>query len=150
VTGINHAVTGAVVALVVKEPLLALPIALLSHFAIDCLPHWDYKIPKHLKRRHLIIAADLVLSILLTVALAMIAGDLAWLVLACSFLAILPDAMWLSYIIWGKPSPHDSNTPLHLLRRFHFKIQWSETAHGAVVEMLWFALMSRVFLNLTG
>lgn len=147
-TGLNHAVTGALVAVVVKEPLIALPVALLSHFVIDSLPHWDYAVPNHPAIRRLVIGSDMMLSLLLIVALALVAGDKAWLVLACGFLAILPDSMWLPYILYGKPSLTDKNTPLNLLRRFHFKIQWSESPAGIFVEMAWFAAMLGLFLTI--
>jgi hypothetical protein len=35
----SHAVSGAVIALAIREPVLALPLAFVSHFVLDSLPH---------------------------------------------------------------------------------------------------------------
>jgi hypothetical protein len=39
-TGFNHGMAGAVIALTVKQPVLAVPLAFLSHFATDMIPHF--------------------------------------------------------------------------------------------------------------
>ena len=39
-TGFNHGMTGAVIALTVKKPELAIPLSFLSHFAQDAIPHF--------------------------------------------------------------------------------------------------------------
>ncbi|MEX1059219.1 MAG: hypothetical protein WEC17_02200 [Candidatus Saccharimonadales bacterium] len=140
-TGINHAITGALVVVSIKQPAIALPAAFLSHFAIDILPHWDYKVPGPARMRRLVIATDLLVSIWLIVLVAALIPDSGWLALAGGFLAITPDSMWLPYILHGGPSPVHKKTPLHLARRFHSKIQWSETPIGLVVEIIWFVLM---------
>ena len=148
-TGLNHAVTGALVAVAAGEPAIALPVALLSHFVIDSLPHWDYEIPGHPKIRRMVIGLDMLMSILLVALLALMSADSAWLVLACGFLAILPDTMWLPYILYGKPSPTSGKSPLNRLRHLHFKIQWSESAAGIYAELLWFVTMLGLFLYIT-
>jgi hypothetical protein len=51
-TGINHAVTGALVAAAINKPALALPAALLSHFAADIIPHWNYRAPRYSARHY--------------------------------------------------------------------------------------------------
>jgi hypothetical protein len=38
---ISHAVTGAFIAVKVGNPLLAIPLILLSHYLEDAVPHWD-------------------------------------------------------------------------------------------------------------
>lgn len=40
-TATGHAVIGTVIAARIGNPLLAIPIALASHFAADLFPHWD-------------------------------------------------------------------------------------------------------------
>lgn len=40
-TATGHAVIGTVIAAKVGNPVLAIPIALLSHVAADIFPHWD-------------------------------------------------------------------------------------------------------------
>lgn len=145
-TGINHALTGALIAGAINRPILALPAAFLSHFATDFLPHWDYKTPPRIRRA--VIGTDLFLSLVLPLILAFILiGFNPWLIFFGGFLAILPDAMWLPYIIEGKPAPMSNNNPLHLLRRLHAKIQWSETRGGLYFEIGWFVFIVAVLLK---
>jgi len=40
-TATNHALTGAVIALVIKQPILAVPLAFVSHFVTDLVPHYN-------------------------------------------------------------------------------------------------------------
>lgn len=148
-TGLNHAVTGALVAVAIKQPAVALPAAFLSHFAIDMLPHWDYKIPGLARMRRLVIGTDLLASVWLITLIAILLPSHGWLAFFGGFLGILPDTMWLPYILHGNSSPADKQTPLHLLRRFHLKIQWSESRVGFIVEILWFVLMLLLITKIT-
>ena len=38
---ISHAVVGASIFTVIPNPLIAAPLTLLSHYALDAVPHWD-------------------------------------------------------------------------------------------------------------
>jgi hypothetical protein len=146
-TGINHALTGAVIAAAIDKPLIALPAALLSHFVVDAIPHWNYKVPP--KLRKLVILFDLLGSVLLVVSLSILLFDSKpWQVIFGGFLGILPDAMWLPQILEGKPAPMNKKNLFHAVRRFHAKIQWSETAPGGFVEIAWFFLMLAVAFNI--
>src|SRR5437868_12727087 len=40
-TATSHALVGTVIAAKVGDPLLAIPLALLSHLILDMIPHWD-------------------------------------------------------------------------------------------------------------
>jgi hypothetical protein len=146
-TGINHALTGAVIAAAIDKPLIALPAAFLSHFVVDAIPHWNYKVPQKLRKP--IILFDLLGSALLVVALSVLLFDSKpWLVIWGGFLGILPDAMWLPQILEGKPAPMNKKNLFHALRRLHVKIQWSETAPGGFAEIVWFFLMLTLAFNL--
>lgn len=135
-TGLNHAATGALVAVAVKQPALALPLAFLAHFAVDAVPHWNYGVRGRLRR--VIMSIDLLGSASLLVVLALILTTPAWLVIACGFLCILPDAFWLPEILYGKPPVIHKYTLIGSVREFHRKIQWSETSRGLIFEVLWF------------
>jgi hypothetical protein len=138
-TAVNHALTGATVAAAINRPILSLPAALLSHFVIDALPHWNYKLPGIY--RQLAIMFDITLSLSLLVVLAVTVDASQRLIIAGGFLGILPDLMWAPHIFYGQPSPTDRLNLLHKLRRLHIKIQWSETRKGAYVEAAWFIAM---------
>lgn len=139
-TATNHALTGAAIAVTIRQPLLALPLALLSHFICDAVPHWDYilKFPlkKYVAVLDVIFAAVLTLIVVWQVYLI---PD--WIILGCAFLAVAPDAMWLPHILKGQPIPFDGDEPLYLARRIHRLVQWSETKKGFYIEVLWFSLM---------
>lgn len=143
---INHALAGAFTAVAIGRPVLALPAALLSHFVIDSLPHWNYQVPYGPKLRQTVIGFDLIASSLVLILLGLTLNVDFWLFFLGGFLGMLPDLMWLPYILSGKPSPIDKKTPLHRLRRFHSKIQWSETTKGLFVEVVWFILMLSAIL----
>ena len=141
-TGFNHAITGAFVAAVFNEPLISLPAAFASHFVADAIPHWNYQVKGGLRARHAVMAADLLFSLVLLLILTATVNATPWLVFAGGIAGIAPDTMWLPYFLTGKPSNISSQkNPLHLFRRFHFWIQWSETAKGLYVEFIWFFIM---------
>ena len=50
-TATGHALIGTVIAAKVGNPVLAIPIALASHFIADALPHWDTGTNRKLKSR---------------------------------------------------------------------------------------------------
>jgi hypothetical protein len=142
VTGLNHALTGATVAAAINKPALALPAALLSHFAADVVPHWDYKIPGGVRGRLKVMSVDFILSLILLVLLAITVDARPWLVAIGGLLAIAPDTMWLPFFLTGSPSKtHNHRNLIHLMRRPHSWIQWSETREGLYVEAIWFLLM---------
>jgi len=141
-TGLNHAVTGALVAAAINNPAIALPAALLSHFAADAVPHWDYKVPGGLRTRQTIMLIDLIFSVWLLFVLILVVDATAWVVLAGGLLAIAPDLMWLRYFISGRSSTKGSKKSwINKLRRFHHRIQWSETPRGIYIEAAWLVLM---------
>lgn len=148
-TGLNHAITGAVVATAIKQPEIALPAAFLSHFVADMIPHWNYRIPAGLRQKHIIMVADLLLSLGLLILLAHYSARVpGWQIFSGGLLGIAPDLMWLPFFLTGKPSKMHKNTPLHLIRRLHLKIQWSETDGGLFVEAAWFCLIILIIARL--
>lgn len=136
-TGTNHAITGALIATVTTRPIIALPAALLSHFIIDTVPHWNYKLPDGVVVKRIAIISDLALSVVVTGLIAFLVSDSWWLTVLAAGLAILPDTMWLPNMLYDKPTKPDSSL-IGRLRLFHMKIQWSETTAGALVEVAWF------------
>src|SRR3989344_49312 len=67
-TATAHALIGASIALKITNPLLGIPIAILSHFVADLITHWDagtnHK-TKSLTRLKIEAAADVILGFLL-------------------------------------------------------------------------------------
>src|SRR5438105_2920335 len=144
-TATNHAVTGALVAIGISRPAVGLPLALLSHFVTDCLPHWDYygrtKQPKDKRNFG---ALDFCVAIAVLAILAFTAAAPVWLILAGGLLGIAPDFMWLPFILKGKASiTSNKKNPMNWIRRVHLRIQWLETKRlvGLYSELIWFFLI---------
>lgn len=130
----NHMTTGAVIAFAIKQPAFALPLAFLSHFLLDALPHYGQQGEEHTfsKLTRFIVITDL-----------LVAGSfLLWLIFsgyyvaaAGAFLAASPDAAWayrITYlhIVGVIPKPS-------LLTRFHTWIQWGERPWGLAIELVY-------------
>ncbi len=141
-TATNHALTGALIGLIVGEPLIAVPAALVSHFVCDAIPHYGMPTLK-LKEQRLksdgfnrYLAADSSLCVLLVLTLALAHPEHWQLAVICAFLAASPDLLWFDR--WrkarqGKPWRGNRFT------RFAGDVQWFERPIGAVVEVAWFA-----------
>jgi hypothetical protein len=145
-TGLNHAATGALVAVAVKQPAWALLLALLAHFVVDAIPHWRYGVTGTLRK--IIMRADLILSLTLLAVLALVLTTPAWLVVACGLLCMAPDAMWLPEILQGKPPVIHKSTFIGYLRLFHRKVQWKEFSEGLYVEAVWFGAILTLILKM--
>jgi hypothetical protein len=139
VTAINHALTGAVIGLVVGEPLVALPAALASHFVCDALPHFGSGLPpkKQLKtngfRNYLLVEAGLCF---LLVALLAITRPQHWLLASvCAFMATSPDLLQINKYLKLRRGQQWKRSAFS---KFAGGIQWFERPIGAVVEIAWF------------
>jgi hypothetical protein len=147
-TGLNHGITGAVIALIVKQPALAIPLAFLSHFATDMIPHFGLD-EKELfgKRFNIILIADFLFAISLMAVLAILFQSQMLLIWACMVAAASPDLMWAYHRLYveriNKQKPR-----LGVIAKMHHKIQWSQTLPGAYVEALWFLLIGSYILLL--
>ena len=136
---INHALTGAIIGLSVTEPVIALPAAFLSHYALDMIPHSGFKdrdsqnLRKNSFKYWLII--DAVLCAVLVAILAL-SQPMNWLqAAACAFLAALPDMF-----SFGRYLAARNNREYHpnWYSNFASRIQWFERPIGWVVEVAWF------------
>lgn len=141
--------TGMAIAIAIKRPELALPAAFLSHFMVDILPHWDLKIPGYRGSWRSAALTDALAAIGIIIILSVLAPNHNWLVFFGGMLAVLPDSMWLPHALRGEHSPRHEKKLLHILRRWHSKIQRSESSIGIAVEVFWFVLMFLLFIRLT-
>ena len=138
-TATNHALTGALIGLVIGEPLLAIPAAVVSHFVCDALPHYGSALPseKLLKtnrfRNYLIVEALLCASLVLVLALV---RPEHWLLASfCAFAAASPDFLWIPRYIQTRSGQKWRPNPFSV---FAIRIQWFQRPVGAVVEIAWF------------
>lgn len=100
-----HLLTGAAIASKISNPLLVLPLALLSHYFLDFLPQYEYSI-KNIKERHwgksLFDFSKVFLDITFALLLIRLFSESTPLIFAAAFLAILPDGFHLLTIIFYK------------------------------------------------
>jgi hypothetical protein len=136
---INHALTGAVIGLAIAEPAAAIPLAIVSHFVCDAIPHYgqndpeDQRLQSSLFRR--LIYFDTILCFGLVILLA-INRPINWqLAVICAFLAAAPDL--LSINKYRHALAHTKYHP-NLYSKFASQIQWFERPIGVVVEVAWF------------
>jgi hypothetical protein len=132
-TATNHALTGVAIAVAVNHPAVALPVALLTHFVMDMIPHSELKIKE--------IWIDILLAALTVTVVAVYLRDNVsiWLLLACAFLCASPDLVWgWRYFKFKDIQKLISAEPISWFSRWHQKIQWSETRPGILVEIVWF------------
>jgi len=110
-----HTLVGATIATQIANPLLALPLALASHFVFDLIPHWNpslytetKKLGKPTWQTNAIITIDVILSLIMGFFVALRfwpdTGRI-FLVIAACFLAVLPDLVEAPYFYLGVKNP---------------------------------------------
>jgi hypothetical protein len=144
-TATNHMMAGAVVATGVHQPLLVVPLAVLSHFLLDMLPHFGIH-EDDVKRRNdhplfrYILVVDVALTLVLLAVLPFFLKQIVngWVVAGGMLLAWIPDSVWIHRFVRER---RGTILPQSLITRFHQRIQWFERPVGIVVELLWFGAM---------
>lgn len=131
----NHIYAGAAIALAIKQPVLALPLAFASHFVLDALPHYGREghggyaeVVKY--RLTLIFEAVNLVGIPLLIYLL---WGQAWWVWAAALLAISPDFVWVYRFV--RYERHGLELPTGRLTHIHIAIQRYERAWGVAVEI---------------
>lgn len=102
-----HTLVGAAIATVIPNPLISLPLALLSHFITDYVPHWNPHLNTELKtlgevstRSKVIVMADAGLALMIGTYIAARSNNFIVVMLAC-FLAVAPDVAEIPYYFLG-------------------------------------------------
>lgn len=128
--------TGTVLALAVKEPMLVLPLAYLSHFLLDALPHYGHDGYGEAFRHKETLIMELLG--LIGIAVLLSAGVYGWnLALLAAAVAVSPDFEWpIRYFLFERKGKAPFKTPLTWI---HKKIQWCERNWGIFVEVGFFA-----------
>lgn len=122
-----HLLVGAAISLKIKNIFLIAPLALLSHYLMDAVYHYDYPLMKGFKKKN-----EITPKIFLVAFLDFSAGFLGGIFLSISkhplpqlailgmFFAVLPDVLILFYYL----IKNSSNVPAWILRllKFHDRI----------------------------
>lgn len=119
-----HMITGAIIGNKTnKKTIFILILVLLSHFVLDFIPHFEYAI------KSLTLFLDLLFGIIIAMILAYQNRSKAKIILASTFIAILPDAPAFIKIILTKSNHPDLlNSSLNRLitshNYFHTKLSF--------------------------
>lgn len=143
-TAINHTLTGTAIALIVKEPLLAVPLAFLSHFVCDVLPHFGFgDVARRRKYRSLFNAymGIELLGLAIIFSWLLISG-VQFYVFVAIFAAVSPDIVWAYRYFIQEKRGEIAPTSLNVFNKLHSKIQWGETVtFGLIFELIYAAVM---------
>lgn len=135
----NHGLTGASIAILLADkPLIALPLAFMSHFVLDALPHSGFDdVGGHLKVSKKVFFGTLALdaTLLFGSFLLLVFGGAPLMVFACWFLAGSPDFAWAYRYVIKEKFGRIKEAPKHGLNKFHSWIQWSQTRAGWFIEI---------------
>lgn len=149
-TSTNHALTGAVIALAVKQPALAIPLAFGSHFIVDMIPHYNpngvkgfNKLGRKFKHRSFwwVFGIDMSLFglLLITLPFLLITTVTSLTIFLSMLAAASPDFVDGYHFLVGhfrkktfKPNWFD---------KFCIAIQHYEKPPGMIVEVGWMLLM---------
>lgn len=128
--------TGAVIALAVKEPLLAIPLSFISHYLTDAIPHFSFPLKDVLGRKFNIFhTVDFLFSIFLMAVMAILFPEHLYLIWACMIAAAIPDLGWWFDRRTVKKWPEGLNK----LNLFHWNI--SKHISHFYYDAAWFVLM---------
>lgn len=126
-------VAGALIATAVAQPLAAIPLAFVSHFVMDALPHYgDNNNHSWLNRNFkYVLAIDLLLASAFITAI-LILQPASWFLLAlCAIIAVSPDILWLPYFLADLRHQELEHSKLAKLLKW---IQWGERPWGIYLE----------------
>lgn len=136
-TATNHVITGIVLATAIRQPAIALPLAFVSHFVLDAIPHFGNHKLTHGKVQNfsIFLAVDMAIAASLLLVTFFLAPQGWQAMVAAGVLAASPDLMWVpEYIsmLRSKPEPKKN-----WIKNFHSRIQ-CESPSGAIIELVWF------------
>lgn len=142
-TAINHALTGAVIGLTIGNPVVALPLAFLSHFFCDAIPHYDAPgtsgeriVSNRLVYEQILGGAVLCFVLVLVF---FIVRPVRWDVAALgAFLAASPDLLWIPRWLTARRTGTDPG-PKGWFYQFHHRIQWLTGPKLIWLEAAWAA-----------
>lgn len=141
-TATSHAVLGTVIAAKIGNPALAIPIAIVSHFAADAIPHWDVATNRRKKnKKRLIIDAffDVIISfvlsfIILSLFFPKTSFSYAFLIIICSQLF---DWLMTPYYLFNIDLP-PFNWAYHFQKRFDHELDkpWGIITQVGVIAVV--------------
>lgn len=137
----NHALTGAAIGLAIQQPLLAVPLAVVSHFALDGLPHFASKRMKPGSTAFLYyLAADAGICGAVVLTFAIMQPPFWFLASVCAFAAASPDFLWFQEFLAAQAGRKPKQRTSWFMK-LHANVQWYQKEPGAIIELAWAGLM---------
>lgn len=134
--------SGAVIATLIPRPLFALPLAFISHFILDALPHYGNKT---LRQPHWVILSDAIAAISVLAILVALSVQQLFLQVGCALIAASPDLLWLPAFV---AELKGKLKPLNKVEHFFNRIQWGERPWGFLVEIPFGVLLVGTLITL--
>ncbi len=144
-TTTNHALTGALIATVIKQPYLAIPLAFASHFVCDAIPYFGINMKFGSRAMYTWLVVDGMAALLMAGILLISGVRNPVLMAVCGFAAMSPDLAWLMY---GLKGDHTKVYKHDFISKLHIKIQWYQKVPGILIEFVWAALMLCLIIRL--
>lgn len=145
-TATNHALTGAMIGVVVQQPYLAIPLAFLSHFLCDALPHFESGFTFGKKSMYVYLFFDGLFALLAAAFLLWQGVENPIFLAICGFVAMSPDLIWLYYGLKNQFGNYSKYGPV---TRLHHRIQWSATKLGIIPEAVWAVVVLGVIIKIS-
>lgn len=140
-TATNHAITGALIAAISPVAVVAVPLAFMSHFALDNVPHFGVK--KHTIFWSIFVTDAFLATIFLLELLSH--KPTHWpLLIICAMVAMSPDLMWISR---RRRDLDPSTDDMHSIVRFHKHIQ-REYPWAMGIELIWLMSFLYIFIHI--
>jgi hypothetical protein len=129
-TGTNHALAGGLLAKYLPLPL-ALPLALVSHFFLDALPH--YGLPNKKRNKSTFWKVFFVCDFIVAFSFAVLQISFHhYAIFLGGLVALVPDFVWVSRV--AKSKSFDLSHNQHWFTTWHARIQRYERPWGLWVE----------------
>jgi hypothetical protein len=147
-TAPNHAITGALIGLALPNMWLGVPLAILSHFVLDAIPHYD--VPGDTNEARIGSKQFLLVQILgggavcaLLVFVLWQFAPVYWFSAAvCAFAAASPDLLSFPRFVSVKRGGHDL-VEKNWFWKFHNDIQRQHPRYLSV-ELVWFGVAATI------
>ena len=120
-----HTLAGVAIAKAIPNPLIAWPLALLSHFILDLCPHWDFFTSgtKITPLKKFACCGDFLLGLAIGIFFAILVPSNALNTVGAAFFACLPDGFEVPIIFYNYHFPL-GDLVLKIQKRLHFKLRF--------------------------
>jgi len=144
-TATNHAITGAFIGLALGNPYLAIPLSLVSHYAMDTLPHFGKMWPLKSKKFVNYLLIEALFCFLIVLSMFIVRPQHYILGMICAFIAAAPDLLSIKF--FKKTIEGKKYVPGRYFK-FASGIQKKESPENIKYDILWFIVLLILFIKL--